>query len=108
MLAVGTEPRLIVRMVVYEAAILGLIGIVGGIVIGVSLVAYYRGSGMDLSGFSGATGTIPGLTDVIYPVLIFNHLWLPTVLLFVTGIAAAFFPAARAARLEPVMAIRHV
>ena len=108
MLALGTEPRYIVRMVVYEAIILGLIGIVFGILIGVSLVVFYSGSGMDLSDFSGATGTIPGLTDVIYPTLIFDHLWLPTTFLFITGIVAAFFPAARAAKLEPVIAIRHV
>jgi len=107
MLALGTEPRLIVRIVVYEAIILGLIGILFGIVIGVSLVAYYSTDGMNLSAFAGATGTIPGLTDVIYPVLIFDHLWLPTLLLFLTGVAAAFYPAARAARLEPVVAIRH-
>jgi len=107
MLAVGTEPRFIVRMVVYEAVILGLMGIFLGLVLGILLVAYYR-DGMDLSSFAGATGTIPGLTDVIYPVLMLSHLWLPTVLLFVTGMVAAFFPAARAARLEPVTAIRHV
>ncbi len=107
MLALGTEPRLIVRIVVYEAVILGLIGIILGIFLGVSLVAYYGTSGMDLSGFAGATDTIPGLTDVIYPVLMIEHLWLPTVLLFLTGVAAAFYPAARAARLEPVTAIRH-
>lgn len=107
MLAVGTQPRLIVRMVVYEAVILGLIGIIIGTFIGVLLVAYYSRSGMDLSGFAGATDTIPGLTDVIYPVLIFDHLWLPTLLLFITGVAAAFYPAVRAARLEPVTALRH-
>ncbi len=108
MLAVGTEPRLIVRMVVYEAVMLGLIGIVVGVFIGMLLVAWSGTRGINLSGFAGATGSIPGLTDVIYPVLIFNNLWFPTLLLFITGIAAAFYPAVRAARLEPVAAIRHV
>lgn len=108
MLALGTEPRFVIRMIVYESIILGALGILFGIVIGVSLVAYYSDSGVDLSGFTGVTGTIPGLTDVIYPMLIFSHLWLPTLVLFVTGIVAAFYPASRAARLEPVQAIHHV
>ncbi len=107
MLAMGTEPRLIMRMVVYESIILGLIGIVFGIIMGALLVLYYS-DGMDLSGFAGATSTIPGLTDMIYPVLIIGNLWLPTLILFITGIAAAFYPALRGARLSPVAAIRHV
>ncbi len=107
MLAMGTEPRLIVRMVVYESIVLGLVGIVFGIIMGVLLVLYYS-DGMDLSGFAGATSTIPGLTDMIYPQLIFAHIWLPIVILFITGIAAAFYPALRGAWLSPVAAIRHV
>ncbi|GMR21108.1 MAG: hypothetical protein BMS9Abin36_1707 [Gammaproteobacteria bacterium] len=107
MLAMGTEPRLIVRMVVYESIALGLIGIVLGMLLGILLVSYYGAGGINLSGFAGATSTIPGLTDVIYPVLIIDHLWLPTVVLFITGVIAAFYPAARGARLSPVAAIRH-
>lgn len=107
MLAMGTEPRLIVRMVVYESIVLGLIGIVLGIIMGWLLVLYYS-DGMDLSGFSGATSTIPGLTDIIYPVLIIDNIWLPTLILFITGVVAAFYPALRGARLSPVVAIRHV
>ncbi len=107
MLAMGTEPRLIVRMVVYESVVLGFIGIVLGIIMGWLLVFYYS-DGMDLSGFAGATSTIPGLTDMIYPVLIIGNLWLPTLILFITGIVAAFYPALRGARQSPVAAIRHV
>ena len=62
---------------------------------------------MDLSCFVGVTSTIPGLTDIIYLVLIVEHLWLLTLVLFVTGIQAAFYPATQAAGLEPVVAIRH-
>jgi ABC-type lipoprotein release transport system permease subunit len=108
MLAVGTEPRLIIRMVIYESIILGFSGILAGIIIGVTTVWYFRDSGVDLSGFVGVTGTIPGLTDVIFPVLIIEHLWLPTLVLFITSIVAALYPAKRAANMEPVQALQHV
>ena len=39
MLAVNSEPRFIVRMIVYEAIILDVIGVVVGILIGVSVWA---------------------------------------------------------------------
>ncbi len=108
MLAVGTEPLSIVRMVIYESIILGLVGVLLGTIIGVSLTYYYHNSGMNLSGFSGAMNAIPGMTDVVYPVLIFDHLWPATLILFATGVVAALYPAGRAARLEPVEALHHV
>lgn len=108
MLAVGTEPLYIVRMVIYESIILGLIGVILGTIIGVSLTYYYHSSGMNLSGFSGAMNAIPGMTDIVYPVLIFDHLWPATLILFATGVVAALYPAGRAASLEPVEALHHV
>ncbi|NOZ53793.1 MAG: ABC transporter permease [Gammaproteobacteria bacterium] len=107
MLAMGTEPRFIVRMVVYESIVLGFIGIALGTLMGVLLVSYYSEYGVDLSDYSGATSAIPGLTNVVYPMLIFANLWLPTLVLFITGIVAAFYPASRAAQLSPVTALRH-
>lgn len=108
MLAVGTEPRLIIRMVLYESIILGFSGIIVGIVIGATSVWYFKDSGVDLSGFTGVMGSMPGLTDVIFPVLIIENLWLPTLILFITSIVAGLFPARRAAIMEPVKALRHV
>lgn len=46
-----------------------------------------------------------GVTNTL---LMLEHVWLPTLVLFLTGVLAALYPAARAARLEPVCAIRHV
>ena len=40
-------------------------------------------------------------------VLIFNHLWLPSLLLFACGIIVSIYPAVKASRLKPVEAIHH-
>ncbi len=108
MMALGTQPLQILRIVVYEAVILGLAGFAAGIVLGLSLVAYYHDGGLNLAAFAGVTETIPGMTATVYPVVRVAHLWGPTLVLFLVGVLAALYPAARAARLEPVRAIRHV
>ncbi len=108
MMALGTHPWQILRIVVYESVILGLAGIAAGAVLGLALVAYFGDQGMNLAAFAGATETIPGMTSTVYPVLMLAHIGLPTVVLFLIGLLAALYPAARAARLEPVRAIRHV
>lgn len=107
MMALGTEPGQIRRLVMYESILLGALGVLAGSGIGAALVAYFGTSGMDLGGLAGATGTIPGVTETIYPLLRAENVWLPTLALFLIGLAAAFYPAARAARLSPVVAIRH-
>jgi len=40
--------------------------------------------------------------------LIIGSLWWAAIVLFITGAVTAIYPARRAARLEPVTAIRHV
>lgn len=107
MMALGTEPGQIRRLVMYESLVLGALGILAGAGLGTALVAYYGTSGMNLGGFAGATGTIPGVTETIYPLLRPKSVWVPTLALFLIGLAASLYPATRAARLVPVAAIRH-
>jgi ABC-type lipoprotein release transport system permease subunit len=64
--------------------------------------------GFDLSDYAIAAASFPGMTTVLYPTLGLADLWLPVLALLVTSIAAALYPAARAARLDPVEAMRRV
>lgn len=107
MMAMGTQASQVVRLVLYEAIVLGLIGMVAGALLGGAISVYYGAYGIDLSGLSRSMETIPGMTDVIYPVLIFEHVWLPSLLLFGIGVLVSVYPAIKAARLSPVEAIRH-
>ncbi len=108
MMALGTAPGQILRIVIYESLVLSAVGIVVGTILGIAVTAYYHSVGIDLTSLMQATEAIPGMTPILKPVLIIGSLWWAAIALFVTGAVTAIYPATRAARLEPVKAIRHV
>ncbi|MGF2733899.1 FtsX-like permease family protein [Marinobacter sp. DUT-1] len=107
MLALGTRGSQLQLTILFEAFFLALLGMLAGSVVGGLLVVWLGTTGIDLSSISGALEAIPGITDRIYPVLIFDHVWLPSLLLFLCSVLVALYPAWRASRLDPVEAIRH-
>lgn len=107
MMALGTSPPAVVRMVVYETVVLLFVAAVAGYAVGIAAVAYFGRAGMDLSGFFQGYAAIPGLTGVIYPRLMGASVVPPGVALILIGVLVSIYPAAKAARLEPSRAIRH-
>lgn len=105
LLALGTEPNQVLRTVLYEAILLGALGVFVGALIGAALAQFYHTQGIDLSAFMDSMAAIPGMTDRVYPELIPSNLILPAFLLYVLGISVSIYPALKAAKLQPVEAL---
>jgi ABC-type lipoprotein release transport system permease subunit len=103
--AVGTGRWVLFRMVVYEAAFIGLLGLVGGtLLMGILHLAFLQ-DGLNLSIFERSLALF-GSDAVIRPYFRLD-MFIATVLV-VEGmtVLASVWPALRAARLQPADAIR--
>lgn len=111
LLALGVKPRRIVSLVVTEGVMLGVLGLTAGALGGVALVSWLARSGLDLSKLAGGAAesiSFIGLQTsmVMFPRLALGGLWRSLLAVLLTSLLAALWPAARAARLRPVEAMR--
>jgi ABC-type lipoprotein release transport system permease subunit len=107
MMALGCGRMRMAGMVVIESMLLGLTGIVSGTVTGLVLVYYFHGVGIDLSGQMDSIARFY-LNPVVQTEIDTNHLLNTVLAVLAAAMAAAIWPAIRAARLEPAEAIYHV
>jgi len=105
MTAVGMSRKLLARMVLLESTMVAAIGFVVGGGLGYGGLLYLSRRGMDLS-FLADIGEAVGLPRVIYASAS-GWYWVAALSVVVfTALAAAWYPARRVNRLEPVTAIR--
>lgn len=111
LLALGTSPARVVRLIVTESLALGLVGAFVGAVLGVGLVAVTHETGVD---YAALTGTGPSEISfaglrwslTFYPRLGLRDVAAAVGAVIVTALFASVWPATRAARLEPAQALR--
>ncbi len=111
LLSLGITPLRLVVMIVAEALVLGVLGVVVGSVLGAILVAWQGYVGIDLATIGSANSTsisFYGLTfsGALHPHL-FPHDFVPGFVgVVVVSMIASLWPAAITARLEPMEAMR--
>ncbi len=111
LLALGTAPRRIVRMVLYESVMLGLIGVAVGSVLGTAAVLITSETGINYAALSEtrpedvAFGGV-SISFMVYPDFELRHVIFGILAVTATSVIAATWPALLAARLEPVEAMR--
>jgi ABC-type lipoprotein release transport system permease subunit len=111
LLALGTGPGRVVRMIMVEAIVLGLVGATLGTIVGAGIVAITHETGVDYASLTGGGPSeisFAGLSWSLrfYPRLVPSDVGRTIAAVIVTSVIASIWPAARAARLEPARALR--
>ena len=101
--ALGMNKQLLLIQVVMECIGIMVVGVVVGLVLGVLLV-FGLGEGIDLSAFSESVEAF-GMSTFLKPVLTVKDLLLFGGLSMLVGLFASFFPARRALKISPLMAM---
>lgn len=107
--AIGTTPWRIVKSVSAEALVLGLASSLTGGVLGIALSLYFSKYPIDLSAFGeGFMTSGIAFSPYWYAELSLWAVFMPVCLMGIISFLAALYPAAKAARLDPVKAMHHV
>ncbi|HVU04318.1 MAG TPA: FtsX-like permease family protein [Polyangiaceae bacterium] len=109
LLALGATPSRVVGIVLGEALVLGLVSGATGLAVGLAVNHHFATVGVDLGAFLDSSYETSG---VLMPKHVLSHLypekvWWSSVVILGLVMAGALYPALRAARLEPMEAIRH-
>lgn len=100
--AIGMKGSGIMAQFLAEAALLATGGVIGGLIIGGALVAYYTVYGIYIGDY-GITGVL--FEDRIYAHLTMGNTINLTILTYIITLVASLYPARLAARMEPVEAL---
>ncbi len=106
MMALGTAPGRLTRILMLESVLMTGLGIVAGVLIGVAVTAFFQARGI---GFSDTSGLLQqyGLPDRLYPRLSWLSLTIGPGLVFALTLVTALLPALRVHRLRLVEALTH-
>lgn len=107
LMAIGMKNMKIFKMIIYEALLLGFVGSVVGIVVGLALYYPLSENGLNLGIFAQGLGSM-GMSAIVYPQLSIGLLINSLLIMPLTAVVGAIYPAIKALRLQATEAMRYV
>jgi len=106
--AMGLKPSQIMTLFVLEGAMLGLVGVAAGFILGLILNGSLGIVGIDYSQFAGISDYMALISGRVYPTLGIENFLNRAVPVFIIAILAALYPAHEASQHEPAEALHYV
>jgi len=106
LMAIGTTPGRLTRMVLTESTLMTLIGIAAGIGLGCGVTLYFQSHGINIAGASEILRQY-GVSGSLYPKLSLLSASIGPGMVLIITFFAALYPALRIRRLRPVEAMAH-
>jgi len=107
MKSIGTRPSRIFLMIMLEAVNLGAVGLVSGVGISLLLIFVLSITGIDLSFYMDSMKSF-GTGSVLYPWIRPYDVGVTVVIVMLTTLVAALYPAVKAARIKPLDALNFI
>jgi len=107
LMSVGMNKKKVFLMIMQETIFLTIIGAPIGVFIGWLCITYYGNVGLDLSTFAEGAGQM-GLSSMVYPALPGSTYLEIAIMVFITALLSAIYPARKALQLKPAEAVRAV
>lgn len=108
MLAIGTDRKEVIKMVVVETLLLTIVGVLLGNVFGWAVTGFFNTVGFDLRWLTAKDFVIQGavVQTVSYPTIRFYNSLVVTSVILVLALLVSYFPARQAGTLTPMKALR--
>ncbi|MBN1313492.1 MAG: ABC transporter permease [Anaerolineae bacterium] len=106
--ALGLKPYQISILFVLEGALMGLVGVAVGVVLGLLINGVSKQVGMDFSAFTSISSYMALISGKIYPTWGVDKLFGRTLTVLIITVLAALYPAREAAQREPAEALHYV
>ncbi len=105
LMAVGMKRSRVFVMIILETISLSFIGGIIGVVLALGIIEYFGNSGINLSAFTEGLSMF-SMSSILYPSLPLSFYPPIALMIFITAMLGAFYPAIKAIKLNPATAIR--
>jgi ABC-type lipoprotein release transport system permease subunit len=105
LMSIGMSKSMVFRMIMLETVLLTLTGGILGMGLSAGLIAIFHRHGIDLS-IVGQGLEALGYESMVYPTITLSFFFVLTIMIIITGILSAIYPARKALSIEPARAIK--